>query len=125
MTCPGDVHFDGRVCIDDLLYLLGKWGQPCSVADFNVSGDVGINDLLILLAWWGACEPGGPTCGTLAQELDHVCLTSADWDEFMDCMTSGTPQEKANCLCWMKHFLSGCCATTCHHATTCPGQNPF
>ncbi len=124
ITCPGDVDFDERVCIDDLLRLLASWGRPCGLADFNTDGDIGIVDLLDLLAHWGSCEAGGPTCSTLAQELDHVCLTPADWDEFTDRMTSGTQQEKANYLCWMKHFLSGCSACTLPPRDHVPGSEP-
>ncbi len=53
----GDLDFDGRVSVSDLLILLGNWG-PCADCDdcpADLDGDcsVGTADLLLLLANWG------------------------------------------------------------------------
>jgi hypothetical protein len=51
---PEDVNQDGTVDTDDLLILLGTWGDcnDCP-ADINGDGTVDTNDLLALLAAWG------------------------------------------------------------------------
>ncbi|MEE9293789.1 MAG: hypothetical protein V3W34_02330, partial [Phycisphaerae bacterium] len=48
--CPADIDDSGDVGVQDLLFLLGAWGDcpvkgPC-LADFDDSGDVGVKDLL-------------------------------------------------------------------------------
>ena len=58
-SCQGDVNDDGIVNVEDLLILLGSWGEcanddTCS-ADFNGDGSVSIDDLLVLIAAWGSC----------------------------------------------------------------------
>lgn len=47
-------------------------------------------------------------------------LTTDDWDEFEDVMTSGTTTEKQRYNCWMKQYLTGC--DVC---IPCPGTDPF
>src|SRR5690606_32121695 len=54
---PGDLNDSGTVDVQDLLILLGAWGDcpakgPCP-ADLNDSGTVDVQDMLILLANWG------------------------------------------------------------------------
>ena len=52
----GDVDGDGDVDFQDLLLLLGAWGEcgvedPCP-EDLDEDGDVDFNDLLLLIANW-------------------------------------------------------------------------
>jgi len=49
----GDLDSSGVVNIDDLLLLLGDWGQVHSSADFDGNGAVDVDDMLILLGGWG------------------------------------------------------------------------
>jgi len=50
---PGDINGDGQVNTEDLLMLLGAWGNLGGPADINGDGIVNTADLLILLANWG------------------------------------------------------------------------
>jgi probable HAF family extracellular repeat protein len=50
---PGDVDRNCTVNVQDLLTLLGEWGNLGSFADTNADGFVNVTDLLILLANWG------------------------------------------------------------------------
>ena len=43
---------DGQVQVEDLLVLIGQYGNQASDADFDGDGVVGINDMLILLSNW-------------------------------------------------------------------------
>jgi len=59
IPCPADFDNSGDVGVNDLLFLLGTWGDcpkkgDCP-ADFDNTGDVGVNDLLVLLGVWGSC----------------------------------------------------------------------
>jgi len=54
---PGDTNGDGVVDIEDLLFLLGVWGDcpdppVLCPADFDENGVVNVTDLLFLLAHW-------------------------------------------------------------------------
>jgi hypothetical protein len=51
--CPADFDDDGDVDTEDLLHLLGCWGQSCG--DVDGDGDTDSGDLLALLAAWGEC----------------------------------------------------------------------
>ena len=56
-SCPGDIDGDGRVGINDLLILLGQFGQcegGCR-ADIDCSGVVDVRDLLFVIIGWGPC----------------------------------------------------------------------
>jgi hypothetical protein len=54
--CPEDiVGDDGIVGVQDLLYVLDKWGTDDATADINDDGFVDVIDLLALLANWGPC----------------------------------------------------------------------
>lgn len=50
----GDIDCDCDVDVADLLFLLGEWGKPHSLADINDDGIVNFWDLLVLLHNWGA-----------------------------------------------------------------------
>jgi hypothetical protein len=55
-TCPEDLDGSGQVGFDDLVELLGSWGEcfGCE-ADLDGSGEVGFDDLVALLGAWGPC----------------------------------------------------------------------
>lgn len=53
--CDGDADGDGQVGVDDVLVILGSWGQPAGPGDVNGDGIVGVDDLLTVIAFWGAC----------------------------------------------------------------------
>ncbi len=55
VSCPADVDGDGHVGIQDLLALLGSWGDPGGPADVNRDGLVDVLDLLAVLSGWGPC----------------------------------------------------------------------
>ena len=52
-SAPGDIDNNCFVNVNDLLLLIGEWGQTGSVADINLDGNVNVTDLLALLASWG------------------------------------------------------------------------
>ncbi len=59
--CLGDIDEDGEIEIDDLLKVVGYWGEwmedtVCEV-DFNRDWKVDIEDLLYVLNRWGNCNP--------------------------------------------------------------------
>jgi hypothetical protein len=125
--CPADFNKDGRVNVSDLLSLLADWGT----ADGDVDGDsdTDVGDLLALLAAWGFCPcHSGTPSPTLEEVLEEAGLTEQDWDDFVDIMTNGTTQEKANWKCWMDHYLTIChvdCGGGGHSPASCPGVAPF
>jgi len=47
-----DLDGDGKVDVDDLLFLLAAWGDEGGPADLNCDGIVNTSDLLYLLAAW-------------------------------------------------------------------------
>jgi hypothetical protein len=49
---PGDLDGDGTVGIDDLLALIGVFGEQSDTADLNGDGVVGVDDMLTLLGNW-------------------------------------------------------------------------
>ena len=53
--CPEDATGDGSVNVNDLLYVISKWGTADAAADIDNDGDVDIQDLLLVIAAWGAC----------------------------------------------------------------------
>jgi len=53
-VCPADINGDGFVNTEDLLILLGNWGNSGD-GDVDSNGVVNTADLLLLLAAWGPC----------------------------------------------------------------------
>ena len=54
--CLGDTDLDGDVDTNDILNIIGFWGNDTPSADLNFDGTVNVEDLLILIAAWGPCE---------------------------------------------------------------------
>jgi hypothetical protein len=55
-ACPADVNFSGAVDVDDLLMVIGAWGDaPCNAADADGNGAVDVDDLLLVIGAWGLC----------------------------------------------------------------------
>ena len=55
-ACPGDTNGSGSVDVQDLLAVLGAWGDTSGgPADVNEDGIVDVADLLIVLGAWGSC----------------------------------------------------------------------
>jgi hypothetical protein len=52
----GKADFDGYVNVNDLLIIIGYWGNNTPQADLNFDGIVDVTDLLIVVGNWGACE---------------------------------------------------------------------
>ena len=42
--------------VNDLLIIIGYWGNNTPQADLNFDGIVDVSDLLIVVGNWGACE---------------------------------------------------------------------
>jgi hypothetical protein len=54
--CPGDVTGDDVVTADDVLAIIGHWGETGhGPFDLNGDGEVAVEDLLIVIAWFGQC----------------------------------------------------------------------
>lgn len=126
-TCPADFDGDGVVGVPDLLILLANWVMP-GTGDIDCDGLVAVPDLLFLLAAWGPCplssEPEPPS---LEDEIIAAGLYwPHSWQEYMDCLSNGTPADQDNCNCWMHHYLHGDCngGPSCPHPD-CPDDDPF
>ena len=52
--CPGDLDGDSSVDVNDILLLLGAYGQDDS-GDCDGDGDTDVNDVLYLINAWGDC----------------------------------------------------------------------
>ena len=130
--CPEDCQEDpsGAVEVPDLLALLAAWGGPPlanTTCDLDGSGVIAVPDLLQLLAAWGPCPcpvQAAQQPLTLEEELENAGLTMDDWDEFEECMMTGTQAEADNCLCWMDHYLGTCTGEICD-PDPCPDADPF
>ena len=53
--CDSDVNGDGTVDVNDILQLIGAWGNLGGDEDINEDGVVGVDDLLVLIGAWGSC----------------------------------------------------------------------
>ncbi len=115
VPCPWDLNGDCVVGAGDVLLLLQNWDDPYDA-----------DDLDDLLAAWGPC-PCDPEAvvPSLEDELDDACLTSGNWDDFLDKMGNGSAADKENYLCWMIHYLDHCTQCFCPHTGVCPGADPF
>jgi hypothetical protein len=60
-SCPGDTNGDAVVDINDVLNVLGNWGngpfEPPG-SDANGDGVVDVTDFLDVIGQWGPCPPG-------------------------------------------------------------------
>jgi len=54
--CVGDADGDEYVNVNDLLIVIGFWGNDIPQGDLNQDGIVDVSDLLIVVANWGPCE---------------------------------------------------------------------
>ena len=55
--CIGDITGDGVIVnVQDLLSLIGYWGNAGGPGDLNTDGIVNVADILILVENWGACN---------------------------------------------------------------------
>ena len=54
-SCTGDINGDGVVGVNDLLDVVGAWGNAGGPADVNGDGIVNVADLLAVVDAWGAC----------------------------------------------------------------------
>jgi hypothetical protein len=54
--CDADLDGDGQVSVEDILIVVGNWGQTGdNIADIDNDGDVDTEDLLAVIAAWGEC----------------------------------------------------------------------
>ena len=59
-ACPGDIDGSGSVDIEDLLLVIGQWGNDCEggeacSADMDGDLDIDVDDLVALIGYWGSC----------------------------------------------------------------------
>lgn len=54
-ACPADINGDSIVGVNDLLEVVGSWGEENVPADINGDGDVNVTDLLLVVSMWGPC----------------------------------------------------------------------
>jgi hypothetical protein len=54
-ACPADINGDSIVNVNDLLEVVGSWGEENVPADINGDGDVNVTDLLLVVSMWGPC----------------------------------------------------------------------
>lgn len=54
--CPADVEADGIIDVNDLTYVLLKWGTDDAAADITDDGSVGVDDFLEVITNWGLCD---------------------------------------------------------------------
>jgi hypothetical protein len=59
-TCSADIDGNGAVDIDDLMALIGQWGNDCKIgaectADLDGNLVIDIDDLVMLIGLWGNC----------------------------------------------------------------------
>lgn len=53
--CPADVNGDGVAGVNDLLAIIGAWGETGGPEDVNGDGTVDVSDLLSVISAWGPC----------------------------------------------------------------------
>jgi hypothetical protein len=119
---PGGGPPDGTVAVNDFLELLATWGCVGCPADFLDPPGVGLEDVQYLLDNWGTACPGEAASEppSLPDEIENAGLQwPDDWDIFVDCITSGTPEAQANVVCWLSYYLEP------WPWPDCPGDDPF
>ncbi|MDP7030450.1 MAG: M64 family metallopeptidase [Phycisphaerales bacterium] len=55
LPCAGDLDGNGAVTVNDVLIVVGSFGQVGGAGDADGNGVVNANDLLVVLGGWGAC----------------------------------------------------------------------
>ncbi|MCH2131448.1 MAG: hypothetical protein MK179_20090 [Pirellulaceae bacterium] len=53
--CLADTNWDGVVDVEDLLNVIGRWGDPSGPGNVNCDGNTDVVDLVMVLGAWGAC----------------------------------------------------------------------
>ena len=92
-NCASDIDGSGAVTVDDLLAVIGAWGQ-CGDGTFRPAGDVAplpngdccidVNDVLQLISDFGLeCDPGGGVDGLGINEI-RIDQAGADNDEYVE-----------------------------------------
>jgi len=122
---PGGGPPDGTVAVNDFLELLATWGCVGCPGDFLDPPGVGQEDVQFLLDNWGTACPqeadGVPP--SLPDEIEDAGLQwPDDWYIFTDCITSGTPAQQDNCVCWLSYYLDPWAPPG---GSDCPGDDPF
>ena len=54
-NCP-DLNADTTIDVNDLLLLIGAWGNTEGIEDINLDGIVDVTDFMLLIANWGPCK---------------------------------------------------------------------
>jgi hypothetical protein len=136
MTGPnGPGNPDGNVDSLDFLLMISQWGTPCvgsCEADitgptaFVPDGNVESLDYLLVIAQYGnpgncanqvspddPCEtpgPSAPSSGPMSSPTGGpaVVLTTAEWMALMDAITSASPSEQLDGICWLEHYIMDC-----------------
>jgi hypothetical protein len=92
-NCASDIDGSGSVSVDDLLAVIGAWGQ-CGDGTFRPAGDVAplpngdccidVNDVLQLISDFGVeCDPGGGIDGLGINEV-RTDQSGTDYDEYFE-----------------------------------------
>jgi len=107
---PGDVNGDDVVDVNDLLALLGQWGQPDGAADINNDGTVNVNDLLILLANWGQESDTTPPPAPVISSPTHP--DEGEWYDNNDPLFEWTTPDDPSGIAGYSYVLDQSSSTT-------------
>jgi hypothetical protein len=58
LDCSADLNGDDVINVQDLLQVIGAFGNPGGPEDLNNDGIVNVTDLLMVIATWGPCPSG-------------------------------------------------------------------
>lgn len=73
LGCATDVTTDGVVGVNDILFVVDRWGTTDDLADCNRDGEVGISDILMIIDEWGSdCDSIHPFEGNTTVEFDYI-----------------------------------------------------
>jgi hypothetical protein len=87
LGCDGDCTGDGQVNVDDLLSIIGDWGQ--NGCDVDGNGITGVDELLQILNEWNA------TCHPFLQDHPQGLTVEFDYDAgFAIVMTTGLAEHE-------------------------------